>query len=137
MEVVLKRNAATERNAKRREEKASDAKMSEIENDGLTSLKFHIKDAVRLLSNWGSGQELDERDARYDVVSCLVTNCASYVKYWEDLAKYFLQVFPPTEALEFFKANGKATVPNNTHGFVKKTPCSACMCPCCLQNKSG
>lgn len=124
MEAALKRNAVLKMTARRSETGANDVTVCEedegdlvpYENEStqlaqkpcdLASLKVRIEDAVMLLSDWQKAKELGEVDSRDVVLAGLVTNCARYYTYSEELARYFIQMFSPKEAVEFFEANEK------------------------------
>jgi len=73
----------------------------------LTTLKQRIHDDTELLSNWRKAREMGTTESREEVFTRLVGNCSTYFGYSEELAQYFLQMFSPEKAIQFFEANEK------------------------------
>jgi ribosomal RNA methyltransferase Nop2 len=71
----------------------------------LAELKQRIQDDAGLLSNWRKSKQLGHGRSRDEVFKTLVSNCATYFGYSEELAEYFLQMFSAEQAIKFFEAN--------------------------------
>lgn len=71
----------------------------------LAELKQRITDDAGLLSNWRKSKQLGHGRSRDEVFKTLVSNCAMYWSYSEELAEYFLQMFSAEQAIKFFEAN--------------------------------
>jgi len=78
-----------------------------VTGDGrdLAQLKQSIADDASLLSNWRKSKQLGHGRSRDEVFKTLVSNCATYFGYSEELAEYFLQMFSAEQAIKFFEAN--------------------------------
>lgn len=83
------------------------ARISGENPDNLAAVKQRIADDAALLSNWRKSRQLGHTRTRDEVFKSLVVNCSTYYGYSEELAEYFLQMFSPEKALEFFEANEK------------------------------
>mmetsp|Transcript_39327 Transcript_39327/g.83776 ORF Transcript_39327/g.83776 Transcript_39327/m.83776 type:complete len:687 (-) Transcript_39327:58-2118(-) len=75
----------------------------------LSTIKQRIQDAAEKLSDWRKAtKELGEKRSRTEVMAGLVSDCSTYYGYAEELAEYFLNMFNPEQAIQFFEANEKA-----------------------------
>mmetsp|Transcript_5422 Transcript_5422/g.13350 ORF Transcript_5422/g.13350 Transcript_5422/m.13350 type:complete len:641 (-) Transcript_5422:132-2054(-) len=74
----------------------------------LSAIKQRIHDAAALLSNWRKAKQLGDKRTREEVLSGLVGDCSTYFGYSEELAEYFLRMFAPEQAIQFFEANEKS-----------------------------
>jgi ribosomal RNA methyltransferase Nop2 len=74
----------------------------------LTQIKQEIEDDVALLQQWKSTDRAERGNRSHaDVMEDLGKLCSSYYGYAPELATYFLQMFKPEEAIQFFEANEK------------------------------
>jgi len=69
----------------------------------LPTLKRRISDLVHLLQDFRSRR--DPLRSRAEYVECLAHDFSDFYGYNRELVDLFLQLFSPTEALEFFEAN--------------------------------
>ena len=69
----------------------------------LPTLKRRISDLVHLLQDFRSRR--DPLRSRTEYVECLAHDFSDFYGYNRELVDLFLQLFSPTEALEFFEAN--------------------------------
>jgi len=74
----------------------------------LAAIKQRISDAATLLGSWRSAQKMGETRSRDEVLHALVGDCSTYYGYAEELAEYFLKMFPAEQAIQFFDANEKS-----------------------------
>jgi 25S rRNA (cytosine2870-C5)-methyltransferase len=77
-----------------------------IENEGepnLSAVHTRIQEVVAALSDFR--RRRDPTRSRSDYMDLLVRDVCRYYGYSEELAEYFLSLFSPAEALEFFEAN--------------------------------
>mmetsp|Transcript_19902 Transcript_19902/g.42452 ORF Transcript_19902/g.42452 Transcript_19902/m.42452 type:complete len:630 (-) Transcript_19902:42-1931(-) len=81
------------------------AKVASGEQMDLATIKQHISDDATLLSSWRKAKQLGDKRTREEVFTRLTGNCSTYYGYSEELAEYFLQMFSPEKAVEFFEAN--------------------------------
>ncbi|CEM20035.1 unnamed protein product [Vitrella brassicaformis CCMP3155] len=84
----------------------------------LGAIKQRIQDTVMLLESW---KTMDERARkgrkRADLMAQLTADVSSFYGYGPELADYFLKLFSPQEAIEFFETNEKprpVTIRTNT-----------------------
>jgi len=75
----------------------------------VTALKQRIADDVQLLTNWKDKKARAHlnrgKRSREDIFQKLIECVATYYGYSMDLATYFMRMFKPAEAIEFFEAN--------------------------------
>lgn len=94
--------------AAKKSKKSATASKSGVPQD-VTALKQRIADHVQLLSNWKNEKartHLNRAKRQRDEIKAELTACvATYYGYSDDLANYFMEFFPPVEAIEFFEAN--------------------------------
>lgn len=81
------------------------SKIASGEQTDLAGLKQQIHDDAALLGCWRKAKQLGDKRSRDEVFAALVTNCATYFSYSEELAEYFLQMFSPEQAVKLFEAN--------------------------------
>lgn len=74
----------------------------EFEDNSLPSVRLRIMETVKILENF---KELGQGSSRSDVVEKLREDVSTYYGYSEYLARKFMELFPPSEAIEFFEAN--------------------------------
>lgn len=78
------------------------------QSSDIGELKRRIKDDAALLTNWRNAKKAGEKRTRAQVLKSLVGDCSTYFGYSDELAEYFLLMFSPEKAIEFFEANEKS-----------------------------
>jgi ribosomal RNA methyltransferase Nop2 len=74
----------------------------------LTQIKQEIEDDVALLQSWRNSDRAERGNRSHaEVLEDLAKLCSTYYGYAPELAGYFLQMFKPEEAIQFFEANEK------------------------------
>ncbi|ORM41672.1 putative 28S rRNA (cytosine(4447)-C(5))-methyltransferase [Babesia sp. Xinjiang] len=72
----------------------------------LASVKTRIESLCGILSNWSSASKNGiATKKRSSYVSQLQRMVSAYYGYSDELAEYFMRLFSPTEAIQFFEAN--------------------------------
>lgn len=74
----------------------------------IGAIRQRIQDSATLLGNWRKAQQMGEKRKRAVVLAALVVDCSTYYGYSEELAEYFLRMFSPEQAVQFFEANEKS-----------------------------
>jgi len=74
----------------------------------IAQIKQQIEDDVSLLQQWRGADMLDRGGRTHsEVMDDLAMCCSKYYGYSGELSEYFLAMFKPEEAIQFFEANEK------------------------------